>query len=209
MEISRLQKIEWTEIYKEARLLSIVDRNILGGWRGAGLYPVNPHRVLRLISQEVTPPPQTETVTTTPYLVTSSSPDVGTLRSANKAFNEALFNSTLTTPLRTHGRKLSGIAEFLHADNSVLRKENTDLSKRKERLSTKRVILKGKFIVSTEEIQKLLSEAEAKTNAKKAKKGNRTTKRMVQRVETEEEDLSDDSDTEEREILDSIVVELA
>jgi hypothetical protein len=213
MEIPRLQKIEWTEIYMNARLESIVERNILGGWRGAGLFPLNPNRVLRLISQEVTPPPQSETTAITPYLVTSSPPDVQTLRSTNKAFNEALVISTVATPLRMHGRKLSGIAEFLHADNSVLRKEVADLKsvigKRKERLSTKRIILKGKFIVSTEEIQKQLSDAERQTRAKKAKKGKRAPKAAIQHAETEEEDTSEESDTEERVIQDSIVVELA
>jgi hypothetical protein len=56
-----------------------------------------------------------------PYLISSSPLDVHTLRSANKAFNAALINTTLATPIRQHGRKLSGIAEHLHADNSVLR----------------------------------------------------------------------------------------
>jgi hypothetical protein len=212
-DISRLQKIEWTEIYMKARLQNIVKQNILGGWRGAGLFPLNPHRVLRLISHELTPSRQPEMDTTTPFLITSSPPDVQTLRLANKAFNEALVNSALATPLRMHGRNLGGIAEFLHADNSVLRRENAELKsvigKRKERLSTKHRILKGKFIVSTEEIQKQLSAAERQTREKKARKGKRGTKAAVQQAEMEEEDTSDESDMEEREIQDSIVVELA
>src|SRR2546423_1641856 len=38
MEISRLQKIEWLENYRQAQGTSIVEGNILGGWRGAGLF---------------------------------------------------------------------------------------------------------------------------------------------------------------------------
>ena len=41
--------------------------------------------------------------TTTLYLATSSSPDVERLRSANKAFNEALQDTALTTPVQRHG----------------------------------------------------------------------------------------------------------
>lgn len=103
MEISRLQKIEWVENYKTARLTGITSRNILGGWRGSGLFPTNPHRVLRLISERSTPSPSIVSETTTPYLISSSPPDVHTLRSANKAFNEALINTTLATPIRQHG----------------------------------------------------------------------------------------------------------
>jgi hypothetical protein len=98
IEISRLQKIEWMENYKTARLTGITSRNILGGWRGSSLFPTNPHRVLRLISERSTPSPSIVSETTMSYLISSSPPDVHTLRSANKAFNEALVNTTLTTP---------------------------------------------------------------------------------------------------------------
>jgi hypothetical protein len=154
-EISRLQKIEWLENYMKARLRSIVERNILGGWRGAGIFPLNPHRILRLISDVATPSPQSEPETTTPYLISSSPPDVTSLHSANKAFNEALRDSTLATPVRTHGQKLSGIAEHLHADNTLLRRENVELKdvmrvKEKNCFQLRRIILKGKFIDTTE-----------------------------------------------------------
>jgi len=84
-------------------------------------FPINHHRVLRTISDLTTPSPPEKTETTTPYLATSSPPDVERLRSANKAFNEALWDTALTTLVRGHGQKLSGIAEHLHVDNYVLR----------------------------------------------------------------------------------------
>jgi hypothetical protein len=46
------------------------------------------------------------------------------------------------------------------------------MGKRKERLSTKHIILKGKFIVTTEIIQNQLAEAERVMKARKAKKGH-------------------------------------
>src|SRR4030095_653914 len=212
MEISRLQKIEWIEKYKAARLAGITSQNILGGWRGSGLFPTNRHRVLRLVSERSTPSPSIVSETTTPYLISSSPPDINTLRSANKAFNEALVNTTLATPIRQHSQKLSRIAEHLHADNSILRRENAELksviSARKERLAGKRIILKGKFIVSTEEIQKELAEAERKTQEKRSKKGQRRARSMIRDEELEDESMDDESESEEQEIRDCIVVAL-
>jgi len=166
-EITRLQKIEWLEHYVRARSAAITTHNILGGWRGSGLFPTNPHRVLRLISDRSTPSLSIEAETTPLYLISSSPPDAITLRSTNIAFKGALLDSSLATPIRQHGRRLSGIAEHLHADNSILHIENTELKKmirtRKERLSEKRLVLKGRFIVSTEEVQKKLADAERVT----------------------------------------------
>lgn len=85
----------------------------------------------------------------------------------NEAFNDALQNSSITTPVKPHNKQYSEIAEHLNTDDSVLRRGNEDLKgvihRRKERLSSKRLVLKGKFIVSTEEIQKNLADAEKKT----------------------------------------------
>src|SRR5579862_7030098 len=104
--------------------MSIVEGNILGGWREAGLFPLNPHRILRQILDTATPPPPTEPQTPTPYLISSSPPDVTSLRSANKAFNDALEDCELPMPVKMHGKKLDGIAEHLHADNTLLRQAN-------------------------------------------------------------------------------------
>jgi hypothetical protein len=128
-----------------------------------GLFPLNRHRVLRTLSKPSTPSLPEQVESTTSYLVTSSPPDVVTLWSANKHFNEALKSTALAIPIRRHGQKLSGIVEHLHADNSVLRRENAELKSvirtRKERQSGKCIVLKGKFVVTTEEIQKGLAEA--------------------------------------------------
>jgi len=125
-EIARLYKIEWVDKYIPAREKAITATNIQGGWRGAGIFPFNPHRVLRTISEPTTSstPPQ-ETIN--PFLISSSPPDATILQMANEAFNEALRDSAVPSPIRKHGRRLSGIAEQLHADNTVLRKENGEL----------------------------------------------------------------------------------
>ena len=63
------------------------------------------------------------------------------LRTTNAVFNEALSNAAIATPVQKHARRLSGVAEHLHAENSILRREIKELkqliSKRKERMSGK------------------------------------------------------------------------
>jgi hypothetical protein len=117
------------------------------------------------------------------------------------------------TPIRRHGQKLSGIAEHLHADNSVLRRENAELksviSTRKERLSGKRIALKGKFIVTTEEIQRGLAAAERKTRKTRIKRGKRRARSVSEESEMEVVEVLDDSEREEHEIQDCITVQLS
>ena len=212
-EILRLQKVEWVNKYIPACTQAISASNIQDGWRGAGLFPINHHQVLWTISNLTTPSSPKQAETTTLYLVTSSPPDVERLRSANKAFNEGLQDTALTTPVRRHGQKLSRIAEHLHADNSVLRWENAELksviSTWKERLSGKHIILKGKFIVTTEAIHKGLAAAERKTKKTRVKKGKRRAKLVSAESEMEVVDVLDDLETEEREIEDCIAVQLS
>jgi hypothetical protein len=42
-----LSKAEWVQIYAIARSKAITQKNILSAWRGAGLVPLNRHKVLR------------------------------------------------------------------------------------------------------------------------------------------------------------------
>jgi hypothetical protein len=209
-ELGRLQKVEWIEKYMPARSTAITTRNILSGWRGSGLSPINANRILRCISSTISPPSSTTTAVTTPYLVTSSPPDSTRLHSANKAFNDALVNNSLATPLRQHGRRLSGIAEQLHASNVLLRKENSELkqvlSKRTERLSGKRLILKGQFIATTEVLQAKLAAAEHSTKQKKAKKPQKKVVSRVEITETEDEDTDEEVIEMPREMQDCIEV---
>ena len=109
-----------------------------------------------------------------------------------------------------HGRNLGGIAEHLHADNTLLRQANTEMKgvmgKRVEIQSTKRIILKGKFIITDEGICNQLKAAERNTKEKKTKKGRGKQKRATREVEVLETDTSEDSSGEEREILDCVEV---
>jgi len=106
-------------------------------------------------------------------------------------------------------QRLSGIAEYFQADNAVLRKENGELkeflNKRTERQSGKRVILKGKFVITTEQIYKDLADAERKT--KLSKKKRKRSRAVSEEEELELLEVFDVVENKEREIQDCIAVQ--
>jgi hypothetical protein len=102
---------------------------------------------------------------------------------------------------------------------TILRKELHEMrvvhSKRKERASGKRLILKGKTIISTEELQKALLEAEKATKSKKGAKKRKSKTRMLNSNDRsfDHEGAASDSvmeciDTIDPEILDCVEVAL-
>jgi hypothetical protein len=164
-----------------------------------------------------TPAPLTTLDNLTPFLDFSSPPDPSTLHSKNKAFLSSLASTNVEIQFKTHMRRLSGISERLQTEVTILQKELKEVkeihAKRKERASGKRLILKGKVVVSTEEVYKALEEAEKATASKKAKKGTNGRKGRKRKVvsESEEETSSlgdlDDPHDSDVEILDCIEVE--
>lgn len=96
------------------------------------------------------------------------------------------------------------------ADNVLLRQEMAELkgivSKWTERASGKWVVLKGKFVVSTEEIYEGLRQAEEKTKKKEPKWGRKRLRPSTEEAEIEEQDVFRDGEPMEPEILDPIVV---
>ena len=185
----RIQKVEWLEHYIEARRVAITEKNVLSAWRGAGLFPENMFRVLHQLptSSSASTPLQIENSppcsTSTPLLLTSSPPEPSTLRIANQNCLSTLASIDVNYRIKTHVRRLSGIAERLQTEVTILRKELHELkavhSKRKEQASSKRLIPKGKTIVSIEELQKALSEAEKATKLKKGAKKRKSKTRVV------------------------------
>jgi len=214
--VSRLQKVEWMESYIAAREVAINTSNILGGWRGAGLFPLNKQRILhQLFDKHPTPSPPQQTTTLNLFLNNSSPPDALVLHSANAAFNSALFQTEAITPVKTHGRRLSRITERLYAENAILRKENSELKtqirKRKERTKGKRLVLKNIYAIATEEVQQALAAAQRATREGR-KKGKQRKSKQRKRVssseeeEEEEEDAEDESEEEGVEMQDCIEV---
>jgi len=91
-------------------------------------------------------------------------------------------------------QRLSGITERLGAEVTILKKELDEIkavhSKRKERARIKRLILKGKVVISTEELVKQLKKAEKVMKARKKNKKPGKKKRR----------LNSDGDTTESKI---------
>ena len=96
------------------------------------------------------------------------------------------------------------------ADNVLLRQEMAELKslvgKRTERASEKRVVLKRKFIMSTEEVYEGLRQAEEKTKKKTTKRRQKQLRQSTDEAEIEEQDVFHEGEPMEPEILDSIVV---
>jgi len=213
-EISRLQRAEWLEYYAKARSIAFTSKNICSGWRGTGLFPMNVNRILRLLSDNIaassTPPPDPDPAAA-PLLITSSPPEAAVLRNANVTFKSALSTTAVTSPIKKHARRLSSVAEQLHAENSILRHENTELkqliNKRKEKMSGKRLILKDRVIVSTEEVQQKLMEAEKATKERKKKNRKRGYQKASCDVDVDAEDIVNYAVDEEPEIHDCIEVQ--
>ena len=75
-----IQKVEWLEHYIEARNATIIEKNILSAWRGAGLFPENMFKVLHQLPDlnSTTSSPNSSPVTdtqSTPFFVCSSPPE--------------------------------------------------------------------------------------------------------------------------------------
>ena len=101
-------------------------------------------------------------------------PGPSTLRATNQAFLTDFASANVTEQHKIHVRRLSGITERLQTELTILKKEVNEMKaihgRRKERASGKRLILKGKTVISTEELQQALEEAEKATRTRKRSK---------------------------------------
>jgi len=164
--------------------------NIISGWRGAGLFPENMHRILsRLIDYEDPAIPKTPPLESTipgPFFPNSSPPDPASVHTINQAFLAEISNSDIASPYKTQVRRLRNFMERYQAEALMYKMELDDVkeinARRKERDSGKRHVLKDTPVASTERIEKALKEHEEATNRKKKGKGEgkqKHTKRQV------------------------------
>src|SRR5579859_437017 len=89
-------------------------------------------KVFRHLPRPCTPPPHSSSSTlVTPFdyeLITSSPPDAVTLHNTNTALIELISSQQpLHTPARKYVGRLTGTAEQLQAQITILRKENEEL----------------------------------------------------------------------------------
>jgi hypothetical protein len=191
-QLVRIQKFEWMEAYIQARLDVCNYHNIESAWPGAGLVLFNLQRALRTLGPENTP----ELVRpTTPnrfdifnqVFVNSSPPDETNLRTANQLLNATMESRTMpSTPVRQYIQKLTAGTEQLRAQSIVHRHDANNLrsiiKKRATRKKGKRVILKGHFHISTQELCAAVIEAEKSAKTQAGRKGEKKVKAMYMRL---------------------------
>ncbi|KAG9242992.1 hypothetical protein BJ878DRAFT_424702, partial [Calycina marina] len=122
----------------------------------------------------------------------SSPPDGTELRTANSVFDSAPSSSdySLTSPTRRYARRMASLVERQNAELILLRKQLEDqkaiLDTRNSHKKGKRVKLQGQFVFSTEDVLKIVREAEKAPVAKRPR--GRPRKRPMEEVEEDEED---------------------
>ena len=132
--ISRIQKAEWFECLIKARAKAVNKKNIEGGWRGAGIYPMDQLKVLDKLPQSAVQqlfPPSSQSETASSFenvLLEGSSIDANALHSANTGLKETLLTKEpLQTPACKYIPRLASTAEWLHAENVILKLELANL----------------------------------------------------------------------------------
>ena len=184
--VARINKLRWLEGFATARAGAVRPDNIHGAWRGTGLLPFNPNRILKNLPTPTTPsPPPSDTIAPI-YLLNSSPPDTSILQAARITVINKIDGSNLSPATKKSMRHFTSIAQKFQTRNSITTRENEDLrdeiGKRKERMSAKRHILKGQISICSEENAQKLETAETATKKRKAGKGlnNRGRKRQKQ-----------------------------
>ena len=212
--ILRLQKPEWIQRYIKAREKAMTRRNIESGWRGAGLWPINPQRIINQLPEETTTPPPSSYESNDAELLTSSPPDGYTLQLSNASLNAKIAATTLASPIKRHVHRVSKIAEQLCAETAILHREFAEMKAvmdtRKERDSGKRKILKGHRVVTRPDVIEALEEAERSTKERRAKKRRNYSppgESELSIIEVEHSDKEDAMVVPERPVYDCIIIE--
>lgn len=221
--IPRIQKVEWLTAFVAAHNRAVCSRNILGGFRGTGIHPFSPEKVLNRI--DVTPDSKTTIRPTTPpngttpfneSVLTSSPVDINAVHRANVALSAELDSGKpLSTPAKTFIKCQGRSVERLYASNSILKHDNAAkdavIGARKHRLSGKRKSIDGKNVMTAEELVAIRDAEEVTKKWKVTKKGGTQRKRNQTRKESSdesEEEISSTGDEVEPELLDCIAVEM-
>jgi hypothetical protein len=213
--IHRIQRVEWIKIFQRIREKALTHENIRSGWRGSGLFPYHPQRVLNSIPVPSLNRAHTPQIPVNPEdldlsVLQSSPPDGTELLHANVVFNTALANNQVPeSPTRRYAKRVTRLVESQNAELTLLRKELQEckdmLQTRKKQTTGKRIKLQGEFVFSTEEVLKIVREAEEKQQIKRPR--GRPRKRPIEELdeEEEEEEVEDSPSESELEVIECVV----
>ena len=174
MNITHISKLEFLCAFRTAYFASMTDKNIQGGFAGAGLVPHDPQRVLLKLDVRLRTPTPPATPVETQQTWVSKTPQnacEATSQSEHiKARISAHQNSSPTSMLAAVDQIAKGTTAIMHrvalleAETSTLRKANEALNKRR-RGQRKRIQLGGSLTV--QDVQDLLDQKDLDEQIKK------------------------------------------
>jgi hypothetical protein len=197
----RLPRVEWTSAYIKARARCFRPSSIESGFRKAGIYPFDPEILLSTL----TPPPRTPSPGS--QVVSQVSDASRILRTRGSPRTPRALNLRQISDLVQNDRDIPPSARDLIRDlidfakdrdtdailaRRELREKDVLLNTRKTRKKGKRVALKGKYLLTKEDILKVVQDLEEGTKKKKRKKGGKKTKYILISSEEEEEESVDE-----------------
>jgi len=202
--ITRLEKVEFVEQYMKGRADAFTPRNIKGGWRGSGLFPLSASKILWCLpslnseSKSIGNEPSTPTSTTSTSFILNAlqaTPASFDIQHFTKQLADLAVTEAINTPWRKALVKIKEATEQTVTENIILKQQlagaEGQLAVRKERKTGKRVVLKGVAHVSNREMLKLLTECAEET---KSKKRISTKKNQKKKTAGTESDISESED---------------
>ena len=124
--------MEWTAAFVAAHQEAFTIQNIKGGFRGTGIHPFLPTKVLNRVSRSETPVPKTPSPPrpiTTPFtdaVLTSSPLNISAVRVANAALNQ-LIQSGEPCPTPAKIGCVIQSSERFYTSKSLLEREKKEL----------------------------------------------------------------------------------
>jgi hypothetical protein len=156
MHINHMSKLEFLCSFREAFFVSIIEKNIQGGFAGAGLVPYDPERVLAKLDVKLrTPTPPTSRPSSIQPWVFQTPHDPREANSQSTLIKTRITNhqnSSPTSMLAAIDQFTKGTMAVMHrvaileSENASLRKANEALSKRRRAKRT-RVQLRGSLTI--------------------------------------------------------------
>jgi hypothetical protein len=197
----RLPRIEWVEAFIKARNKVFRPPSIISGFQKGGIYPYAPEVLLSTLNS---PPRTPSPKNTNPTRISSASrilraresPKTPTAINLRYIADLTANDDSIPSPSKTLIRDLIDFAESRDTDAILTRRELREkedlLNRRRERKKGKRVALKGKFLLSKDEILEVVKNIEKEAKEKKSKKGRNKKIEVIISSDSEEEESLDE-----------------
>jgi hypothetical protein len=197
----RLLRVEWTSAYIKARARCFKPSSIESGFRKAGIYPFYPEILLSTLTPPLrTPSPENQVVSqvsdASRILRARGSPRTPRALHLRQISDLVQNDGDILSSARDLIRGLIDFAEDRDTDAILARRELREkdvlLNTRRTRKTGKRVALKGKYLLTKEDILKIVQDLKEGTKKKRTKKGRKKTKYILISSEEEEGESADE-----------------